>query len=150
MNEFRMSLLKERAEKIRPDLTKARQMMEQAEAEKRDLTDEEKAFTEPTLKTARDIADSMAKTRDEDATIKAIKGEFADVMGPMAGGDLSLSGSGGKSRRLSFAWHGFSGRQADAARRHEGTGTLWCGCGGPGDETGSGSPWPAGAESARR
>ena len=61
MNEFRMSLLKERAEKIRPDLTKARQMMEQAEAEKRDLTDEEKAFTEPTLKTARDIADSMAK-----------------------------------------------------------------------------------------
>jgi hypothetical protein len=62
MNEFRMSLLKERADKIRPDLTKARQMMEEAEAEKRDLTDEEKAFTEPTLKTARDIADSMAKT----------------------------------------------------------------------------------------
>ena len=56
-------------------------MMEQAEAEQRDLTDEEKAFTEPILKTARDIADSMAKTRDEDATIKAIKGEFADVMG---------------------------------------------------------------------
>ena len=53
MNEFRMSLLKERAEKIHPDLTKARHMMEAAEHEKRDLTDEEKAFTEPVLKTAR-------------------------------------------------------------------------------------------------
>ena len=126
MNEFRMSLLKERAEKIRPDLTKARQMMEEAEAEKRDLTDEEKAFTEPTLKTARDIADSMAKTRDEDATIKPIKGEFADVMGPMAGGDLSLSGSGGKSRRLSFAWHGCSSRRDDAAPRRQSTRALRC------------------------
>ena len=56
-------------------------MMEQAENEHRDLTDEEKAFIEPILKTARDIADSMAKTRDEDATMKAINDEFADVMG---------------------------------------------------------------------
>ena len=61
MNEFRMGLLKDRAEKIRPDLTKARKILEQADTEHRDLTDEEKAFTEPVLKTARDIADNMAR-----------------------------------------------------------------------------------------
>ena len=70
MNEFRMGLLKERTDAIRPDLTKARKMIEAAEAEHRDLTDEEKAFTEPVLKAARDVADSMAKTRDEDATMR--------------------------------------------------------------------------------
>ena len=45
MNEFRMGLLKERADDIRPDLTKAREIIEKAEAENRDLTDEEKAST---------------------------------------------------------------------------------------------------------
>ena len=45
MNTFRMGLLKERAEKIRPDLTKARQILERAADEKREPTDEEKAFT---------------------------------------------------------------------------------------------------------
>jgi hypothetical protein len=102
MNEFRMGLLKERADAIRPDLTKARKMIEAAEAEHRDLTDEEKAFTEPVLKSARDVADSMAKTRDEDATMKAINDEFADVMGGLSDDDSSLSGAGSKSRRLSF------------------------------------------------
>ena len=100
MNEFRMSLLKERADAIRPDLTKARKMIEAAEAERRDLTDEEKAFTEPVLKSARDIADNMAKTRDDDATMKAINDEFAGVTGP-----LGATPTESKSRRLSFrAW----------------------------------------------
>ena len=54
-------------------MTKARRSIEQAEDERRELTDEEKVFTEPMLKTARDIADSMAKTRDEDAVMTTIK-----------------------------------------------------------------------------
>ena len=102
MNEFRMSLLKERADAIRPDLTKARKMIEAAEAEHRDLTDEEKAFTEPVLKSARDVADNMAKTRDEDAAMKAINDEFADVTGGLSHDEMSSSGSPSKSRRLSF------------------------------------------------
>ncbi len=92
MNEFRMSLLKERADAIRPDLTKARKMIEAAEAEHRDLTDEEKAFTEPVLKSARDVADSMAKTRHEDATMKAIADEFGPITG-QAGAQLRQFGS---------------------------------------------------------
>ena len=102
MNEFRMGLLKERADAIRPDLTKARKMIEAAEAEHRDLTDEEKAFTEPVLKSARDVADNMAKTRDEDAAMKAINDEFADVTGGLSHDEMSSSGSPSKSRRLSF------------------------------------------------
>ena len=62
MNEFRMGLLKERADAIRPQLAKARQMAETAETERREMTDEEKAITEPVLKSARDIADAMAKS----------------------------------------------------------------------------------------
>ena len=106
MKEFRMSLLKERADAIHPDLTKARQMMDKAENEKRELTDAEKAFVEPTLKSARDIADNMARVRDEDATMKAINDEFGDVMGGLSHGDLSSSGSPSKSRRLSFSGMG--------------------------------------------
>ena len=85
-----------------PDLTKAREISEAAEREHRDLTDEEKAIVEPTIKTAREIADNMAKTRDEDATMKAINDEFADVIGGLNHGELSLSASPGKSARLSF------------------------------------------------
>ena len=77
-------------------------MIETAEAEHRDLTDEEKAFTEPILKSARDVADSMAKTRDEDAAMKAINDEFADVMGGLSHDELSSPGAQSKSRRLSF------------------------------------------------
>jgi hypothetical protein len=88
MNNFRMGLLKERAEAIRPDLTKAREITEAAEREHRDLTDEEKAFTEPTIKTAREIADGMKQIRDEDAMMSPIKSEFGDVLGPLGDGTI--------------------------------------------------------------
>ena len=94
MNEFRMGLLKERAYAIRPQLAEARKTIELAEAEHRDLTDEEKAFTEPIIKTARDVADGMKRVRDEDALMTSIRNEFGDVMG----GSLRSS----KSSRLSF------------------------------------------------
>ena len=44
----------------------------------------------------------MAKTRDEDGTMKAINDQFAGVMGGLSHDDLSSSGPGSKSRRLSF------------------------------------------------
>ena len=71
---FRHGLLKERAATIRGDLDRARDIIEAAEAEHRDLTPEEKAVTEPVLKEARDIADAFRQPRDEDATKTAIKG----------------------------------------------------------------------------
>ncbi len=77
-------------------MAKARKTIEAAEAERGDLTPEEKAIVEPTLKTAREIADSMKKVRD-DALLTTVTNEFGDVMGP-----LSSPGSGSKSRRLSF------------------------------------------------
>ena len=83
MNESRIDLLKERADKIRPDLAKARETIEKAEAEGRELTPEEKAFTEPTIKTAREIADGMAKVREVDALMSTIRSEFVDVLGPL-------------------------------------------------------------------
>ena len=81
MNTFRMELLKDRAEKIRPDLSKAREITEKAEAEKRELTDEERAFVDPVLKSAREIADGMAKLRDDDAMMSAINDTIGDIMG---------------------------------------------------------------------
>ena len=97
MNEFRMSLLKERADKIRPDLTKARHMLEKAGEENREPTAEELAFTEPIIKAAKEIADGMAKLRDDDAMMSAINDQFAGVMGPLGGSSKS-----DKSQRLSF------------------------------------------------
>jgi hypothetical protein len=47
MNNFRMGLLKERAAEIRPDLDHAREIIQKAEGEKRDLTPEEKAIVGP-------------------------------------------------------------------------------------------------------
>ena len=85
MNEFRMSLLKTRADAIRPDLAEARQTLEKAEREKREMTDEEQAFVEPILKSAREIADSMKAVRDEDTLMTTIKTEFGDVMGGIGG-----------------------------------------------------------------
>jgi hypothetical protein len=96
MNTFRMGLLRERADAIRPELAKAREISEKAEAEHRDLTEQEKAFVEPTLK-KREIADGMRQVREDDATMTTIKNEFAGVMG-----DLSGSSTEAKSRRLSF------------------------------------------------
>lgn len=55
------------------------------------------AFIEPVMKTAREISDSMQRTRDEDAAVQAIKDEFGGVMGNLGG-----SGTGAKSCRLSF------------------------------------------------
>ena len=97
MNTFRMELLKDRAENIRPDLSKAREITEKAEAEKRELTDEERAFVDPVLKLAREIADGMAKLRDDDAMMSAINDTIGDIMGPLGGSSKS-----DKSSRLSF------------------------------------------------
>ena len=93
MNDFRMGLLKERADKIKPDLTRARKTVETAEAEHRELTPDERAFVDPVVKEAREIADGM-RVRDEDALMTSIAGEFGDVLG------TSLTEA--KSRRLSF------------------------------------------------
>ena len=80
MNTFRMELLKDRAEKIRPDLSKAREITEKAEDAQREMTADEKAAVEPTLKTAREISEGMKKARDDAAMMKpiglAIKGRF--------------------------------------------------------------------------
>ena len=121
MNEFRMSLLKERADAIRPDLTKAREITECAEREHRDFTDDEKAIVEPTLKTARDITDGMKACRDEAALMSTIRSEFGDVLGPLNGADLSGSLSGDKTRRLSFKG---LGSQAAARMLPDGTKAL--------------------------
>ena len=44
----------------------------------------------------------MQQVRDDDALMSTIHREFADVMGPLDGGDLSSSRLRAKSRRLSF------------------------------------------------
>jgi hypothetical protein len=56
MNTFRHGLLKDRAAAIRPDLDRAREVIEKAETERRELTPEEKTATEPVLKEAKDVA----------------------------------------------------------------------------------------------
>ena len=61
MNEFRMGLLRERAEQIRPQLSEARQLAEKAEREGREMTTEERAIYDPVIKSAREIADGAQR-----------------------------------------------------------------------------------------
>ncbi len=102
---FSHGLLKDRAATIRGDLDRARDVIEKAEAEKRDLTPEEKAATEPVLKEAKDIAAGFRQLREEDAAKEAIKAEFADVLGPLdgtpRGGWVTQVGAAGAASR---AW----------------------------------------------
>ena len=92
-----MSVLKEQADTIRPELSEASKIAERAEAMGRDMTADEKAIYDPIVAKARQVADSMKKVRDDDATMTAIKSEFAGVIGELGG-----SSTEAKSRRLSF------------------------------------------------
>ena len=85
---------------IRPDLTKAREITEKANDEKRELTVEERAFVDPILKSAREIADGFKKVRDDAALMAAI--EEATGCGGGMGASLELA----KTQRLSAskAW----------------------------------------------
>ncbi len=144
-NEFRLGLLKDCADKIRPDLTKARQMLEKAEAEKRELTADEKVFVDPVIKEARDIADSRQRTHEEDATKELLRREFDGITGPIGG---SLSGD--KTRRISFKG---MGAQVAAAMMPDGAKVLApSGAAVVGQEmkAGPGGLGPTGAVSARR
>ena len=123
MNTFRHGLLKERAEKIRPDLDRAREVIEKAEAKHRDLTPEEKAATEPVLKEAKDIAAGFRALREQDATKEAINAEFADVMGPLDSTPRRGVAQGGPAAELQVdGWPGCHQDPRQRSRRGQGTG----------------------------
>ena len=99
---FREDRLKERIEEIRPQLQKAREIAELAESENRALTPEEQKTYSEGVSKARSVADAV-KAHRHDEEVYAFARELADEVGvPLSHDDLSSSGSGSKSRRLSF------------------------------------------------
>ncbi len=94
MTSMREERLQERVAEIRPQLAKAREIVEIAEAEARGMTPDEQKDYDAIMARAGDVADGMKRVRDEDALMTSIRNEFGDVMG----GSLRSS----KSSRLSF------------------------------------------------
>ena len=99
---FREDRLKERVEEVRPGLQKAREIAELAESENRAMTDAEQKIYDEGVAKARSVADAVKQHR-HDESVFAFARELSDnVIGGLSHDDLSASGSGSKSRRLSF------------------------------------------------
>ncbi|HXO51081.1 MAG TPA: hypothetical protein VN888_08645 [Mycobacterium sp.] len=102
MPSLREERLQERVAEIRPQLAKAREIAEKAEAENRAMTPEEQKALR------RDHGQGSRGRRCGEATpprqsVFAFARELSDnVVGGLSDGTVSLSGSPGKSRRLSF------------------------------------------------
>ncbi len=91
------------------------------------MTAEEQKTYDEAVSKAREVADAVKQHR-HDESVFAFAPELSDnVIGPMDGGDLSSSGSGSKSRRLSFK--GMSVKIATQMLGPDGTkalASLWC------------------------
>ena len=99
---FREERLKERIEQIRPQLSKAHEIAEKAEAEGRAMTPEEQKLYSEIMAKGRSVADAVKQHR-HDESVFAFARELSDnVIGGLSHDDLSSSGAELKSRRLSF------------------------------------------------
>ena len=97
---FRDEALKERIEQVRPKLAKAREIAEKAESEHREMTEAEQKTYDENLAEARSVADAVKAHRHDQEVFAFAKDLSDNVIG--LDGDLSCSGSGSNSRRLSF------------------------------------------------
>ena len=101
----RLEALKERAAALRPDLSRATEILEKAHTENRELTAAERTFVDPVVEKSKDITAALRECHANEAQMAKAREEF----GP-------LGGAGGKSdKRLSFA-----GMGAAAARQMAG------------------------------
>ena len=115
MPSLREERLQERVAEIRPQLAKAREIPETADTEGRAMTAEEQKSYDEIVAKAREVADAL-KAHRHDQEVFAFARELSDEVGlPGPGGELSSSGSPGKSRRLSFKGMGALCRRQDAA-----------------------------------
>ena len=102
MPSMREERLQERVREIRPELSKARELVEKAASENRELTAEEQKAYDEIMAKGRGVADAVKQHR-HDEEVYAFARELADEVGvPLSHDDLSSSGSPSKSRRLSF------------------------------------------------
>ncbi len=102
MPSFREQRLQERVAEIRPGLQKAREIAELAESEHREMTAEEQKIYDEGVSKARDVADAMKQYRHDQSVFAFAKDLSDNVIGGLNDGVLSSSGSGDKTRRLSF------------------------------------------------
>ena len=117
---MREERLQERVREIRPELRKARELVEKAASENRELTAEEQKTYDEIMAKGRSVADAVKQHR-HDEEVYAFARELADEVGvPLSHDDLSSSGSGSKSRRLSFKAMGakVAARRCLTAQRH--------------------------------
>ena len=95
---FREERLKERIEEIRPQLSKAHEIAEKAEAEGRAMTPEEQKLYSEIMAKGRSVADAVKQHRP-DESVFAFARELSDnVIGGLSHDDLSSSGAELKSR----------------------------------------------------
>jgi HK97 family phage major capsid protein len=102
MPSLREERLQEQVAEIRPQLAKAREITEKADAEKREMTAvEQKTFDEIMAK-GREVSDAV-KAHRHDQEVFAFAKELSDEVGLSGlGGELSGSSIESKGRRLSF------------------------------------------------
>jgi HK97 family phage major capsid protein len=102
---FRKDALEERRQEFLPELAKAREIAEKAEAENRDLTDDEKAIYDPIIAKGKQLSADFEKLRS-DESVKAWANNLAAEVGEALHGGGGGLGSGGaartKGQRLSF------------------------------------------------
>jgi HK97 family phage major capsid protein len=106
MTSLREQALEERRQAIAPELAKARQIAEKAEAEHRDMTADERAVYDPIMAKGREVADAVAKYRHDQSVFQFARELSAEVglpgigdsgAGPMKGRRLSFKGMGAKA-----------------------------------------------------
>ena len=70
---FRQDALEERRKEFLPELAKARQLADTAEAENREMTDAEKAIFDPIIAKGKKLSDDFAKLRHDNSVIAFAK-----------------------------------------------------------------------------
>lgn len=95
----RTDMLRAKAREILPDLKRAREATEKADAENRPLTAEEKAVYDAAMTKARPILDALERARNDETAMAGIRALAAEVGNPFGGAGATGAKTG---QRLAF------------------------------------------------
>jgi HK97 family phage major capsid protein len=116
---LRQERLEERRREFLPELAKARQLADTAEAEHRDMTDAERAVFDPIIATGKKLSADFAQLRHDDSVR-----QFAKDLGNEVGDPLGTGAARTKGQRLHFASMGAHAADKIAAASPNGVKAL--------------------------
>ena len=146
MPSLREERLQERIEKVRPKSGQGQGACREGRVREAGMTPEEQAEYDQIMTEGRSVADAMKQYRHDQEVFAFAKELSTNVIGGGMGGSLVFV----QVAATFVQGHGFPSRRKDAARRHEVSGAIRCGCGRAGVQTGPGGSRATGAEPARR